>query len=685
LRHGFVSSSGREFGPIRTVTTNDRGLLVVILENTKGVANPSNFLWKKNKFCTFFKTVSTGVGFASLFQKATIYDRVNQISKFNPDFKMNPRKSTSQSSSQLSSSTVISEELSFEQEINNDKDDQIQTIDDNDDDEDELNDSQPPQKRTRTENDEYYAEAHHIGLYELLLSTIIIPPKERLLRKVDALFLQSLTKRIKEDPSGVGIPPLAVMCTNISQPSKFEERLKDVYKYEVHGGIHSYTARQQLISEGWLEATHRVWSDVYCVMSDEEALWLASRHNANGHFHHKMSHRNYVDACRGRLIALSGNEDGELSSTLEWRRVCMNCIIPKDMSRTQKENIFAQATFSSKVYKIATLVMDKYEEGLLKDQKKSKKNSLTEIKQHHLQPLCRLPEKIQLDLLACVRKGELSLKEMKVNADRYRQIEQIKKSFVKLTNSRSWETAESVYPNFACADALQQFVSLSFKGDVPKSFQVYCQSAINSKENCEENAFFRRNGDFYVSLIESSLLSASKEIIKQHNPQYNGAQIILADFQKGISSDDIEKIAYNSRELNTSDIVSEYFFIATCRIADISHVTKALLVCYDHVEAVYAYDEESRRSGDDTVFVSSMTAVIVACWTQSGDIVNFNHHNIIIYNKEKSLKEHLIEILSTDGQTIIDATDSSPFPITGIKRNYIIFYTDKTIIEKMQI
>jgi hypothetical protein len=269
------------------------------------------------------------VGFASLFQKATIYDRVNQISKFNPDFKMNPRKSTSQSSSQLSSSTVISEELSFEQEINNDKDDQIQTIDDNDDDEDELNDSQPPQKRTRTENDEYYAEAHHIGLYELLLSTIIIPPKERLLRKVDALFLQSLTKRIKEDPSGVGIPPLAVMCTNISQPSKFEERLKDVYKYEVHGGIHSYTARQQLISEGWLEATHRVWSDVYCVMSDEEALWLASRHNANGHFHHKMSHRNYVDACRGRLIALSGNEDGELSSTLEWRRVCMNCIIPK--------------------------------------------------------------------------------------------------------------------------------------------------------------------------------------------------------------------------------------------------------------------------------------------------------------------------------------------------------------------
>ena len=27
---------------------------------------------------------------------------------------------------------------------------------------------------------------------------------------------------------------------------------------------------------------------------DEEALWLASRHNTKGHFNHRMSHHNYV-------------------------------------------------------------------------------------------------------------------------------------------------------------------------------------------------------------------------------------------------------------------------------------------------------------------------------------------------------------------------------------------------------
>jgi len=39
------------------------------------------------------------------------------------------------------------------------------------------------------------------------------------------------------------------------------------------------------------------------------------------------------------------------------------------MSRTQKENIFVQSVFSSSVWKVAVDVMDKYEQGKLKDQK----------------------------------------------------------------------------------------------------------------------------------------------------------------------------------------------------------------------------------------------------------------------------------------------------------------------------
>ena len=33
---------------------------------------------------------------------------------------------------------------------------------------------------------------------------------------------------------------------------------------------------------------------IYCVLTDEECLRLALRHNANGHFTHKLTHEDYV-------------------------------------------------------------------------------------------------------------------------------------------------------------------------------------------------------------------------------------------------------------------------------------------------------------------------------------------------------------------------------------------------------
>ena len=118
------------------------------------------------------------------------------------------------------------------------------------------------------------------------------PSKQRLLRRVDPVFVIALKKRLIEDPSGVGIPPLAVVCKDICTPDLFEERLKDVYCYEVQGGLHGVLARQELNAEGYLFPT--VPCHVYAGLTDEEALWLASRHNSNGHFHHHMTHRDYV-------------------------------------------------------------------------------------------------------------------------------------------------------------------------------------------------------------------------------------------------------------------------------------------------------------------------------------------------------------------------------------------------------
>ncbi len=60
----------------------------------------------------------------------------------------------------------------------------------------------------------------------------------------------------------------------------------------MHGSVHGIKARQVLNSEGSMLKV--VACHVYAGLTDEESLWLASRHNANGHFHHNMTHRDYV-------------------------------------------------------------------------------------------------------------------------------------------------------------------------------------------------------------------------------------------------------------------------------------------------------------------------------------------------------------------------------------------------------
>ena len=72
----------------------------------------------------------------------------------------------------------------------------------------------------------------------------------RLLRKLDEQFVKNLKLKMLEDPTGPGVPPVAVLCCSVSEKEMFSERLKDVYKYEVLGGQHTTTARSELAQEG---------------------------------------------------------------------------------------------------------------------------------------------------------------------------------------------------------------------------------------------------------------------------------------------------------------------------------------------------------------------------------------------------------------------------------------------------
>ena len=199
------------------------------------------------------------------------------------------------------------------------------------------------------------------------------------------------------------------------------------------------------------------------------------------------------------------------------------------MSRTQRENIFAQSTFSNTIWSKVTKVMDLFEDGSLKDQKLIKKHliSAPEVKQHHLQPLCRLPESVQGSLLDSVLDEESSLKEMKEKANKYQQLESMKKAFVRCTNSRSWEYAESTYPSFV--NSLDQFADMKFSkhDEIPE----LCQAAINSKK-CANSSQVKKIGDFHITLVQGNMESVSMEQIKKVDDLYAGAQFILTSIPK---------------------------------------------------------------------------------------------------------------------------------------------------------
>ena len=59
----------------------------------------------------------------------------------------------------------------------------------------------------------------------------------------------------------------------------------------MHGGLHGVKARQSLLDENPSQPEYStVDAVVYVGLTDEEALRLASGHNFNGYFNHKMTH-----------------------------------------------------------------------------------------------------------------------------------------------------------------------------------------------------------------------------------------------------------------------------------------------------------------------------------------------------------------------------------------------------------
>ena len=54
-----------------------------------------------------------------------------------------------------------------------------------------------------------------IGVFELPVTCLVQPEKQRLIRSLDEKFLANLKEQILNDPSGPGVPPVACNCLDV--------------------------------------------------------------------------------------------------------------------------------------------------------------------------------------------------------------------------------------------------------------------------------------------------------------------------------------------------------------------------------------------------------------------------------------------------------------------------------------
>ena len=73
------------------------------------------------------------------------------------------------------------------------------------------------------------------------------------------------------------------------------------------------------------------------------------------------------------------------------------------------------------------------------------------------------------------------LTEMKSSAAQFHTMQQIRKMFVRITNSKNWEEACVRFPEFTCQEKLQKFLSLDYRHGPPEVFRNYCDAALGIK------------------------------------------------------------------------------------------------------------------------------------------------------------------------------------------------------------
>lgn len=166
------------------------------------------------------------------------------------------------------------------------------------------------------------------------------------------------------------------------------------------------------------------------------------------------------------------------------------------------------------------------------------KISKPEFKQQFFAPLRRLSLNDQCNLLLRCKNKEISLAEMKQEADVLKRLETLKKSFVKLTNAKSWEDVVAQFQPFASVNELKKFSSLDLTKEVPPSFANFCRRAKASKESglfhIEDQ--ITKHKELVACTLQGKFCELSGHVVMSAYLDFHGADLIFyCPFQRYVA------------------------------------------------------------------------------------------------------------------------------------------------------
>ena len=137
------------------------------------------------------------------------------------------------------------------------------------------------------------------GQFSLPISCMKAPSTSRAVREVDTMFVEHLKKEMIANPTSDVAPLIGLLM--LDDEEVFDRLHPEAYTYETLGGNNSRTALTELCNEREdLAADERYMRrmvSVYVNLTDEEAQYLAVKHNRTQSFVHQMTTQDKVNTC----------------------------------------------------------------------------------------------------------------------------------------------------------------------------------------------------------------------------------------------------------------------------------------------------------------------------------------------------------------------------------------------------